>query len=40
MVFQVTNPAMLDQLNSGDKIRFSADKVGSAYTVTSIEPVR
>jgi len=38
MVFQVKDPAMLDQVKAGDKIRFTADKVGSAYTVTRIEP--
>lgn len=40
MVFQVTDPAMLDQVKAGDKIRFSANKVGSAYTVTKIEPAK
>jgi Cu(I)/Ag(I) efflux system protein CusF len=37
MVFQVTDPAMLDRVKVGDKIRFGADKAGSAYTVTRIE---
>ena len=37
MVFQVKDPAMLDKVNTGDKIRFSADKIGGAYTVTGIE---
>jgi len=40
MVFQVKDPAMLDQVKAGDKIRFTADKVGSAYTVTRIEPAK
>jgi Cu(I)/Ag(I) efflux system periplasmic protein CusF len=40
MVFQVTDAAMLDQVKAGDKVRFSADKVGSAYTVTKIEPAK
>ena len=40
MVFQVTDPAMLDQLKVGDKIRFQADKVGGAYTVTRVEPAK
>ena len=40
MVFQVTDPAMLEQLKVGDKIRFQADKVGGAYTVTRIEPAK
>jgi Cu(I)/Ag(I) efflux system periplasmic protein CusF len=37
MVFQVKDPAMLDQVKAGDKIRFAADKAGGAYTVTQIE---
>lgn len=37
MVFQVQDPAILDQVKAGDKIKFNADKVGSAYTVKKIE---
>ena len=37
MVFRVKDPAMLDQVNVGDKVRFAADKVGGQYTVLSIE---
>jgi Cu(I)/Ag(I) efflux system protein CusF len=40
MVFQVKDPAMLDQVKAGDKVKFQAEKVGAAYTVTKIEPVR
>jgi Cu(I)/Ag(I) efflux system protein CusF len=40
MVFQVKDPALLDQVKTGDKIRFSADKVGGQYVVTRIEPVK
>ncbi len=40
MVFQVKDPAMLEQVKVGDKIRFQADKVGGAYTVTRIEPAK
>jgi len=40
MVFKVADPKMLDQLKEGDKVRFSADRVGGAITVTHIEPVR
>jgi Cu(I)/Ag(I) efflux system protein CusF len=40
MVFQVGDPAMLDQVKAGDKVRFQAEKVGSAFTVTKIEPAR
>jgi Cu/Ag efflux protein CusF len=37
MVFQVKDPAMLDQVKAGDKIKFQAEKIGGAYTVTRIE---
>jgi Cu(I)/Ag(I) efflux system protein CusF len=40
MVFQVKDPAMLDQVKVGDKIKFDAEKVGGAFRVTKIEPVR
>jgi Cu/Ag efflux protein CusF len=40
MVFQVQDPSMLEQVKVGDKIRFQADKVGGAYTVTRIEPAK
>jgi Cu(I)/Ag(I) efflux system periplasmic protein CusF len=38
MVFQVKDPALLDQVKVGDKVRFDAEKVGGAYLVTKIEP--
>lgn len=37
MVFQVKDPALLDQVKAGDKIRFNAEKSGGAFTVTRIE---
>jgi len=40
MVFQVKDPAILEQVKVGDRIRFSAEKVGGAYTVTAVEPVK
>lgn len=40
MVFQVKDPAMLDKVKAGDKVKFSADKAGGAYTVTHIEPAK
>ena len=40
MVFQVKDPAMLDKVKAGDKVRFQAEKVGGAFTVTQIEPAR
>ncbi len=40
MVFQVKDPAMLDKVNKGDKIRFSAEKIDGVYTVTGIEAAK
>jgi Cu(I)/Ag(I) efflux system periplasmic protein CusF len=40
MVFQVRDPAMLSQVKAGDRVRFTADKIGGAYVVTSIEVVK
>jgi Cu/Ag efflux protein CusF len=40
MVFQVKDPAMLEQVKAGDKVKFEAEKIGAAYTVTRIEPVK
>jgi Cu/Ag efflux protein CusF len=37
MVFQVKDPAVVDQLKPGDKVRFRAEKIGGSYTVTQIE---
>ena len=37
MVFQVADPSVLERVKSGDKVRFSADKVGGAYTVIELE---
>ena len=37
MVFQVKDPAMLDKVKAGDKVKFQAEKTGGAYTVTQIE---
>jgi Cu/Ag efflux protein CusF len=40
MVFQVTDPAMLDRVKAGDKVNFAADKIGGQITVTRIEPAK
>lgn len=37
MVFRAKDPAMLDQVKPGDKIKFTADKVNGALTVTKLE---
>lgn len=38
MVFQVKDPAMLDAVKAGDKIRFKAEKSGSSFVVTEMAP--
>ncbi len=40
MAYQVKEPAMLDKVKAGDKIRFRAEKAGDAYIVTRIEPAK
>lgn len=40
MVFQVKDPALLGQFKAGDKVRFSAEKSGGAYTITGMESVK
>lgn len=40
MVFRAGDPAMLDQVKAGDKIRFKADRIEGALTVTEIQPAR
>lgn len=37
MVFRVKDPAFLDKVKQGDKVRFVAEKVGGQFTVTQIE---
>ncbi len=37
MVFQAKDPAVLDQVKVGDKVRFRAEKEGSTYVVTRVE---
>ncbi|WP_409482698.1 copper-binding protein [Noviherbaspirillum sp. ST 5-3] len=37
MVFRAKDPAMLDQVKPGDKVKFIADKVNGALTVTKLE---
>jgi len=40
MVFPVKDPAMLDKVKAGDKIRFKAEKSNGAIVVTDIEPAK
>jgi Cu/Ag efflux protein CusF len=38
MVFRVSDPALLDRVKAGDKVRFRAEKVGGTFVVTAIVP--
>ena len=40
MVFRVSKAALLDQVKSGDKIKFVADKTDGTLTILHIEPVK
>ena len=40
MVFKVADGKMLDALKEGDKVKFAADKVNGAITVTVIEAAK
>jgi Cu/Ag efflux protein CusF len=40
MAFRVRDPAMLDRLNVGDKVQFSAEQIDGSYVVTRIEAAR
>ncbi|MSP51400.1 MAG: copper-binding protein [Alphaproteobacteria bacterium] len=37
MVFQVADPAMLDKIEVGDKVRFTVTRGGGAMTLQSVE---
>ena len=38
MVFRVQDPALLQKVKPGDKVRFTADEPGGTLTVLSLEP--
>jgi len=40
MVFTAAKPEMLDQVKTGDKVRFRATNQGGTYTVTEIQSVK
>lgn len=40
MVFQAKDPALLDKVKAGDKVRFQAARAGTALVVIAIEPAR
>ncbi len=37
MVFKLADPALLGEVQVGDKVRFTADKVDGSYTVLSLD---
>ena len=37
MVFKVKDPAMLEQVKAGDKVKFTAEKMSGALTVTALQ---
>lgn len=39
MVFQLRDNALLGNLKTGDRVRFTADKVNGSYTVVDIQPL-
>jgi Cu/Ag efflux protein CusF len=40
MVYRVKDPAMLERVKPGDKVKFEAENVGGTFTVTKIEPAK
>jgi Cu(I)/Ag(I) efflux system protein CusF len=40
MVFGVSDPALLDKIQAGDKVHFKASGDGGKYTVTELQPVK
>lgn len=38
MVFRVKDPAMLEQVKVGSKVKFAADRVNGAVTVVQLQP--
>ncbi|MGH8855291.1 MAG: copper-binding protein [Telluria sp.] len=40
MVFRVKEPAMLDQVTVGDKVKFAADRVNGAVTIVQLQAAK
>ena len=40
MIFRVGDPAMLQRVKVGEKVRFTAERVNGQITVTRIEPAK
>lgn len=38
MVFRVSEPSMLEQVQTGDRISFDVERVNGALTITQLEP--
>jgi Cu(I)/Ag(I) efflux system protein CusF len=37
MVFKVKDPAMLEQVKAGDKVKFTVEKINGAFTITALQ---
>ena len=37
MVFRVKDPALLDKVKAGDKVKFKAEGTGGAFTIIEID---
>lgn len=40
MVFQLTDPAALDQLKVGEKVRFRVEKIGGSFVIKEIQALK
>jgi Cu(I)/Ag(I) efflux system protein CusF len=40
MVFRATDPALLDRVQPGDKVKFRAEQINGVLSVSAIEPLR
>lgn len=40
MVFRVADPALLDKAKAGDKVRFEADRINGAITITTMDKAK
>lgn len=40
MVFKVSDTKVLEGLKDGDKVKFTAEKVNGAYTITALQPAK
>lgn len=40
MVYRVKDPAMLDKVKAGDKVKFEAENIAGAFIITKIDPMQ